>query len=74
VPIAIYAGMEDELADVIDVEWFRDQVKESVVDYKTYEKIGHLGFVISKDMTHLFRDVLPIVRKYGMLEPESSQE
>ena len=33
VPIAVYAGKEDELADVADVEWFRDQVKDSVVDY-----------------------------------------
>jgi hypothetical protein len=26
VPIAIYAGELDELADVLDIEWFRNQI------------------------------------------------
>lgn len=33
VPIGIFAGMEDELADVKDIAWLKDQLSEPLVEY-----------------------------------------
>lgn len=33
VPVAIFGGMDDELADWKDAEWTRDQIGEAVVHF-----------------------------------------
>ena len=75
VPIAIYAGELDELADVLDIEWFRDQIgPTSIVDYKKYEKVGHLGFVINKDMTYFKRDIIPVIQRFSTNKVSTKSE
>jgi hypothetical protein len=34
VPIALFAGGEDELADVQDIAWLKDQINTTVVAYQ----------------------------------------
>ena len=55
VPIALFAGDQDLLADPLDIEWLRDQIKSNVVYHSVIPSIGHMGFVINKNMTY-FRE------------------
>lgn len=60
IPIALLGGKEDKLASHEDLEWLREQLRESIIYYSIYEKMGHLSFLLSKDMSW-FQEVLILI-------------
>jgi pimeloyl-ACP methyl ester carboxylesterase len=66
VPIAMFVGNVDELADPTDAEWARQEIGSPVVHYQEING-GHLTFVIGKDMSWFSNDVMPILEKYSPL-------
>lgn len=68
VPIAMFVGSSDELADVTDNRWAKTQMEKVLVHYKEYP-LGHLSFMIAKDMSY-FDDVMGLVAKYNPLSEE----
>lgn len=73
-PIAIYAGTEDPLADTTDAEWIRDSLKPEVLAH--YEEIpaGHLTFMVGKDMTYWSEGVMNLLKQYHPLPSEAPEE
>ena len=61
VPIAMFVGKKDELATDTANQWARDTMKDVVKFYKEYE-LGHLSFVVGKDMSYFTTDVLNLLR------------
>ena len=59
-PTALIAGTYDKLADVTDVAWLNEQIKDKVVLYKEYP-LGHLSFVLAKDMSWFTDDIVPLI-------------
>lgn len=51
VPIAMFVGKVDELADPIDAMWAYKQIGSPVVHYELIDG-GHLTFLIGKDMSY----------------------
>jgi len=62
VPIAMFIGTQDQLADPQDGEWAQSQLQTSVF-YKEY-RLGHASFMVGQDMSY-FRDVQNILDKYA---------
>lgn len=48
VPVAMFVGKQDDLADVLDTRWERDQIK-SVVYYKEFDNYDHSSFTMGND-------------------------
>ena len=65
VPIALFGGLEDELADQTDVEWLKDRLGSNVVYYKQYPKLGHMTFAIGSDMSFFQEDAMALIREYN---------
>jgi pimeloyl-ACP methyl ester carboxylesterase len=63
IPIALFGGKEDKLASVEDIEWLREQLDTNVIFYNIYEKMGHLTFLLSKDMCW-FEDALVLIEAF----------
>ncbi len=63
IPIALFGGKEDKLASEEDVEWLREQLDTNVIFYSIYEKMGHLTFLLSKDM-NWFNDALVLIETF----------
>ena len=61
VPVAIFAGIEDTLADTVDAEWTRDQIGDNVVHYEEIHA-GHLSFLVGKNMTYFTETVMDLVQ------------
>jgi hypothetical protein len=59
----MFVGTEDELADDIDNEWARDTMVNGVKFYREYD-LGHLSFMVAKDMSYLTTDVMNILHQY----------
>mmetsp|Transcript_43017 Transcript_43017/g.30996 ORF Transcript_43017/g.30996 Transcript_43017/m.30996 type:complete len:171 (+) Transcript_43017:691-1203(+) len=60
VPIAMFVGLDDELATPEDARWTRDQIGDAVVHYQ--EQIGgHISFTIGKDMTYFSETAMDII-------------
>ena len=51
VPVAIFTGLFDPLADLTDARWTRDAIGKQVVHYEEIAA-GHLTFMVGKDMTY----------------------
>ena len=51
-PIAIYTGTQDPLADITDSQWIRDTLKSDVLAHYEEVEAGHLTFIVGKDMTY----------------------
>lgn len=64
IPIALVAGSGDELGDPKDVQWLYYQIQDTVVFYETYD-LGHMSFVIAKDMTYFSIDVVNLIKEYA---------
>jgi hypothetical protein len=62
VPVAMYVGMTDLLADFTDATWAKEQMGDAVVDFKTYP-FGHTSFFIAKDMSY-FNDVKDMINNH----------
>jgi len=65
VPIAMFVGEEDDLADVTDARWLRNQTDSEVVHYEEMPKMGHISFLIAKDMTYFSDRVISLLNKYS---------
>ena len=63
-PTALIAGTYDKLADVTDVAWLNEQIKDKVVLYKEYP-LSHLSFVLAKDMSWFTDDIVPLIAQYA---------
>merc|ERR1712216_298358 len=57
VPVAMFTGKEDILADLTDAQWTRDQIGDNIVHYEEIEA-GHLTFMVGKDMTYFSDTVM----------------
>ena len=53
-------GKSDELATDIDNEWAEGVMKNAVKFYKEYP-LGHLSFMVAKDMSYLTNDVMSLL-------------
>ena len=60
VPIGLFVGSEDELADATDNEWLKDQLK-TLIHYKEYT-LGHLSFLVANDMSYFMNDAVGIIQ------------
>jgi hypothetical protein len=60
VPVAIFCGTKDPLADCKDAQWTRDTVGERVVHYEEIEA-GHSTFCLGKDMTYFTETVMGLL-------------
>lgn len=69
VPLALFAGTTDLLADIEDTRWARDQIldggkgKYALVHYQEVRG-GHVHFIEGRDMNYLI-NFLKIIRKYN---------
>ena len=62
VPVAIFAGTHDVLADQVDAHWIRDKLKpETLVHYEDINA-GHLTFIVGKDMTYWSEGVMSLLK------------
>jgi len=62
--IALYVGKEDKLSVLDDVNWLKEQISSNIVDFKVYENMGHLTFLMPKDL-NWFNDVIELIKKYS---------
>lgn len=70
VPVAIFAGIEDILADTTDAEWTRDRIGDSVVHYEEIHA-GHLTFLVGKDMSYFTETVMGLLQEYHPLPTQT---
>ena len=63
VPVAMFVGQADKLADVTDAQWIREQLGDHVVHYQEIVG-GHISFLIGKDMSYFTNDVINLLSKY----------
>ena len=73
VPIAIFAGTHDTIADQTDAHWIRDTLKQEVLAHYEDIEAGHLTFMVGKDMTYWTDGVMGLLGKYHPL-PSSEVE
>eukprot|EP00347_Sterkiella_histriomuscorum_P002909 403366326 len=66
VPIGLFVGQYDELADKTDAQWLKTQLK-TLTHYKEYE-LGHLAFFVAKDMSYFTQDAMNLLMKYQPLK------
>jgi hypothetical protein len=64
IPIALFAGLGDELASPTDVDWLNEQIKDTVVFYHKYN-LGHMSFAIAKDMSFFQIDAIGLLKQYA---------
>ena len=61
-PIAVFSGELDLLADPTDVKWLRQQLSHTIVFSKEYPFLGHLSFVVAEDMSYYLDDMIPLIQ------------
>jgi len=66
VPVAMFVGTKDELADILDNRWLRDQLGKAVVHYDEYN-MGHLTFMVGKDASWFTGKGLDLLKEYHPL-------
>lgn len=62
-PIALISGKEDKLASPDDVKWLREELGSNVVYFKEYDNMGHITFLMGKDITW-FKETLEFMVKF----------
>jgi len=62
VRVSMFVGNTDLLGDPEDNLWLKDQLRENVVGYHTYD-YGHITFFIGKDVSYL-EDLVEDLRRY----------
>jgi hypothetical protein len=60
----MFVGIEDELADPIDNEWADSMMQKAVVFYHEYH-LGHLSFMVAKDMSFFTVDAMALIKNYS---------
>jgi hypothetical protein len=63
VPMALFVGKDDELADTEDAEWADNEMVKSIIFYHEYV-LGHLSFMVAKEMSYFTVDAMAIINKY----------
>ena len=63
IPVAMFVGEEDLLADPKDSSWTRDQIGEAVVHYEQIPG-GHLSFLVGKDMSYFTHSVMGLLERH----------
>lgn len=64
IPLAIFSGSKDILANPKDVAWFKEQVKETTIFAKEYD-FDHFSFQIAYDMTYFTDTGMKILNEYN---------
>ena len=62
VPIAMFVGQKDELADTIDNEWAYSEMGSDVVVFYNEYNLGHLSFLVADDMSFFTVDALNLLK------------
>lgn len=62
VPIYLFVGEQDDLADPTDVQWLYGKLDKRVKGYKVLSNFDHYSFSVGKDMSWT-KDVVNIVSK-----------
>jgi hypothetical protein len=57
IPVALFTGSLDDLADTKDTAWLKEQVKETLIFDHQY-RMGHVSFLIGKDMSWFELDAM----------------
>jgi hypothetical protein len=52
------------MVSLSDVRWTQNQLSETTVFYNEYQ-LGHMSFMIAKDMSYFSKDVLAILGDYN---------
>ena len=60
VPIAMFTGLDDILADLTDSRWTRDTIGDNIVYYEEINA-GHMTFLVGKDMSYWTEDVMHLL-------------
>ena len=63
VPIAMFVGRQDVLANVIDNRWLHEKLKDVIVHYEEIDA-SHASFLVGKDMS-FFERVVELVEVYN---------
>ena len=65
VPIGLFCGEGDELADTDDVNWLRTQLSDKVLKFdKIYKEYGHVTFVVGKTSEYVY-DLIDFLDTYA---------
>jgi hypothetical protein len=72
-PIAIFSGSQDALADPAGVAWTANQLKHTLIFNHEYY-MGHMSFVIGKEMSFMTVDTMAILNHYNGVCDESTKE
>ena len=72
VPVAMFTGKEDPLADLTDSRWTRDQIGSKIVHYEEIHA-GHQTFLVGKDMSYFTKTVMDLLKEYQPLEGAAAQ-
>ena len=64
IPVAIFAGLSDPLANTIDAKWIRDELGANCIKYQEIAG-GHETFQIGKDMDYFSKDVMQLLVNYS---------
>ena len=73
VPIGIFSGSADELADPTDVKWLTGVLGETgVMKFNKEYEDGHFTFIIGKEMAYV-ADLITFLKSYSE-EPKVENE
>jgi len=70
VPIGLFVGTSDQLATVDDNRWAKTQLA-TLKFYKEYS-LGHLSFMIGRDMSYFSVDVMNLLKQYHPVKLEEA--
>uniref|UniRef100_A0A7S3MWF5 Uncharacterized protein n=1 Tax=Strombidium inclinatum TaxID=197538 RepID=A0A7S3MWF5_9SPIT len=78
VPIALWAGTEDELSDIDDVRWAISEIEgddpsESPIVSKNEIEAGQASFLVGEDMSYL-EDLVAMVKAHNPVPEWISEE
>lgn len=61
IPIILIGGADDKLASPQDVQWLYDQIKHTVIYFKIQPEMGHISFLVGKDI-EWFQGTLDVIK------------
>ena len=67
-PVGLFVGKDDPLADPFDTQWVRDQLHGSLTWYQEMDNFDHSSFMGAVDMSY-FKDVLTCLRVHNRGNP-----
>ena len=69
IPVALFSGDLDDLADPADVAFISEKLGDKVVYQKQYH-LDHFSFALAKDMSY-FNDAITLINQYNVLPTEN---